>query len=87
MSQEAAFELACERTNGGRLELGPVLYINGERRRSNPTESICDLREEALDAQQWWLVEPPGLRERYVVFDFEDGKVARIRIMWRGWDP
>ncbi|MBY0562783.1 MAG: hypothetical protein K2P58_01255 [Hyphomonadaceae bacterium] len=68
------------------MHRAPVLYYEGERRRSDGEESICDLEEQALIADEWELVEP-GFRERFVILRFEDGKLSEIRLMWRGWDP
>ena len=86
MSKEAAFDLACERTRRGEFQLAPVFYTSGQRRRSNRNESICDLRAEATAAQQWELVEP-GLRDRFIILDFEDGRLKQVKLQWRGWDP
>lgn len=86
MSQLEAFDLACDKMTNGSLHLGPILYIDSVRRPVRRTESICQIRDEALRAGQWWVIQP-GLRERFIVFDFEDHKVVRLRVMWRGWYP
>lgn len=86
MSQDQAFEVACERTVLGTLNTGPILYVGTERRPVSRGESICDIREAALASDTWWIVEA-GLRERYVVLTFVADRVTRIELKWRGWDP
>lgn len=86
MSQAQAFAAACEATTNGEIYSAPVLYTQGERRRSSPGESICDLEEQAMHANEWEFVEP-GLRERFVVLSFEEGQLTKIRLLSRGWDP
>lgn len=86
MTKEAAFEVTCERMRRGELRPSPVLYKNHIRRRSIPDELICDIREEAMAAEQWEIIEL-GWRERFIVLDFEEGRLVRIETMWRGWDP
>jgi hypothetical protein len=86
MSEDQAFEVACDRTIHGTLNTGPILYLGTERRTVTRGESICDIRETALASDKWWIVEP-GLRERYVVLTFVADQVTRIELKWRGWDP
>lgn len=86
MSNAEAFELACEKMRNGELTEGPTLYVQGVRRPVTHGESICDLRDTALAADRWWLIEP-GLRDKYIVLDFVDGELTTLQIKWRGWDP
>jgi len=79
MSQSEAFELACDHTNKRSVGLGPVLYFDGIRRPVRRAESICEIRDEALGADQWWIIER-GIRDRYVVLDFADNHLVRLQV-------
>jgi hypothetical protein len=86
MSRSEAFDIACAKMENGQLHLGPVLYVQEVRRPVSPRESICELRTEALAADQWWVIEP-GMREKYLVLDFSGDALVALQIKWRGWEP
>lgn len=87
MSKESAFNVACARDNQGKwADQQPLFYTNGAAK-SYPQTSICDLKSEALAAEEWALVEPSQLREQYVNLHFENGALSKITLQLRGWDP
>lgn len=86
MVQAEAFDVACEATTRGALRDGPAFTLAGERHRRFTRGSVCQLRQDAMSADQWWFIQP-GFHERYVTLDFRDGRLSRIRVTWRAVYP